>query len=450
MRVIIVAPGHPGPHRKSFPPATTAPYLAALVTPYASAIKVYDLAVEPFNYNAAIPDVALLTSTAPQFAQIYDIAFFLKSRGAKIILGGPHPTLSYHHDARIKEIADSVILGEGERALPQALSDYSDGKLKPAYSIPVDSLDGIPFSRLDLLDRSKYYFSTVLFATRGCVNDCAYCVIRDIYGHKHLKRPTDEVIEEIRFQTSRHGLSWLERKLIQFWDDNPACDLNWFHELLEKMIPLKKWWFSQMCVNIADSKETLRLMKASGCKGLLVGFESVSDETLRAQRKKAINSANHYIRQASTLLKHGITLLGTFMYGFDEDTKQSLFEDTPRMVEEMGLCLLHNHIVVPYPHTQYYRLLKEENRLLTEELKYYNGYTVVHKPKNMHPFELQKGFITTRQNFYSPRSVLKRMLKQNLCKMPEFLVWNFLYRKPNFQVVPGVSMNDWMKFLNSL
>ncbi len=47
----------------------------------------------------------------------------------------------------------------------------------------------------------------------------------------------------------------------------PHCDLDWFHDLLEKMIPLKKWWLSQVCLNVADNEETVKLMKASGCKG---------------------------------------------------------------------------------------------------------------------------------------------------------------------------------------
>ena len=60
MKVVIITPGHPGPDRKSLPPALTAPYLAALATPYAESIRIYDLAVEPFDPKGPVPDVALL------------------------------------------------------------------------------------------------------------------------------------------------------------------------------------------------------------------------------------------------------------------------------------------------------------------------------------------------------------------------------------------------------
>ena len=60
MNIVIVTPGHPGPDRKSLPPSLTAPYLAALATPLVDHIKIYDLAVEPFDLDAPIPDIALV------------------------------------------------------------------------------------------------------------------------------------------------------------------------------------------------------------------------------------------------------------------------------------------------------------------------------------------------------------------------------------------------------
>jgi radical SAM superfamily enzyme YgiQ (UPF0313 family) len=450
MNIVIVTPGHPGPDRKSLPPSLAAPYLAALATPYAKHIKIYDLAVEPFDFDASIPDLALFTSTMAQFDHICKIAEFLKSKGAKIIIGGPHATLAYDFDPRIREIADSVVLGDGEKALPQALKDYIGGKLKPVYSMPVDSLSGIPFSRLDLLDHRKYFSSTAVIGTRGCVHKCAYCSIRDIYGHKYLKRPVDEVIEEIKFQTSRPGLQWLDRKLIEFWDDNPAGDLDWYHELLEKMIPLNKWWLSQVCLNIADNEETVKLMKASGCKGIFAGIESVSPETIKAQNKEDINIVENYIRQTRTLLKHGLFISGAIMFGFDSDAKQSLFNDTLELAQKMGVTVIQTHLVTPYPHSDYFKLLDKENRIITREAKYYNGYTAVHRPKNIHPAELQEGFINIRKKFYSWGSIIRRMFKHNISKYPIFLIWNAMYRTPNYQVVPEVDVDQWLSHLKKL
>lgn len=450
MNSIIVTLGQPGPNRKSVPPALTAPYLAALATPHVKNIKIYDLAVEPFDYQAPMPDIALITTTMAQSDHVFDIAKFLKGNGTKIIMGGPHVTLAYDLDPRIKEIADSVVLGEGEKALPQALEDYKNGKLQSTYYIPVDSLEGIPFSRLDLLDHTKYFTTTAIFGTRGCANKCKFCCVKDMYGRKYLKRPVDEVIEEIKFQTSQPNLTWLDRKLIEFWDDSPACDLDWFHELLEKMIPLKKWWLSQICFNVADNEETVKLMKASGCRGVLVGLESISKDVLKEQKKDIINLVDQYEQRSKILLKHGIFYLGALMFGFDQDTPESLFIDTLKVVEKMGMSCLQAFIVTPYPHSYHFKMLDEQDRLITKQEKYYNGYTVVHRPKNLHPADLQEGFIDFRKKFYSWHSVLKRMMKHKFWKYPEFLLWNAIFYQPNYQAIPYVDMKKWLKYLKTL
>jgi radical SAM superfamily enzyme YgiQ (UPF0313 family) len=394
--------------------------------------------------------LALLTTTMGQSDYIFDIARQLKAKGVTIILGGPHATLAYDFDDRIKEVSDCVIFGVAEKALPAAIKDFAAGKLQKTYNIPVNTLDKIPFSRLDLLDHSKYYSSTAVFGTRNCPNKCKYCSIRHMYGNDYLKRPVDEIIEEIKFQTSRPNLKWLDRKLITFWDDNPAADLDWFHELLEKMIPLKKWWLSQMCLNVGRNKETLKLLKASGCKGIFVGLESVSAASIKAQEKEAVNLVNDYVRLSRNILKAGVNVTAATMYGFDQDTPKSLFVDTLNVLEQMGVTLLQAHIVTPYPHSEYFKTLKAENRLVTTEAKYYNGYTVVHKPLNISPYELQKGFIAIRKRFYSPPSIFKRMLRHNASRWPDFLVWNYLYRKPNYQAINHVDIHDWMNHLSTL
>ena len=450
MNVTIFTPGHPSPRRKSFPPALTAPYLAALISPFTKRIEIKDLAVDPFDDKAPVPDIAMFTTTMAQSDQVFNIARVLKDRGSKIFLGGSYVTLAYEFDPRIRELADCTVLGEGEQALPTALQDYNAGKLKPVYSISMSSLEGIPFSRLDLLDNRKYYSSTVLIGTRGCVHKCAYCSIRAIYGQKYLKRPVDEVIEEIRFQTSRPNLHWLDRKLLQFWDDNPAGDLDWFHELLRKMIPLKKWWLSQVCLNVAENEETVKLMKASGCKGVFVGLESVSKEIVKAQNKDMVNIVENYKRQIKTLLDHGICVVGAIMFGFDEDTEDTLFRHTLNVLEEIGLTLLQDLIFTPYPHLECFKALEAEGRVLTKEAKYYNAYTVVHRPKHMHPADLQQGVIDFRKKFYSWRSMLTRMMKHRPSKFLEFIVWNRLWGARNYDVVPGVDLNRWIAYLRGL
>lgn len=450
LNVLIITPGHPGSDNKSLPPSLTAPYLAALITNLVGKIQIVDLAVQTLNIDNVDAKIAMLTTTMGQSDQIFDIAQKLKSRGVTIILGGPHATLAYNFDHRIKEIADSVILGNGEISLPTAIRDFKSGKLQSFYNIPITSLDGIPFSRLDLLDHSKYYSSTVIIGTRNCPNKCKYCSIRHLYGENYLKRPVDEIIEEIKFQTSQPNLSWLDRKLITFWDDNPAGDLDWFCELLEKMIPLKKWWLSQMCLNIGAHKDVLKLMRASGCKGIFVGLESVSKESLESQNKASVNIVENYKLLSKNILQEKISIVAATMYGFDQDTKESLFSDTLRVLTDMGVTIMQAHIVTPYPHSEYFETLQKENRLITQEAKYFNGYTIVHKPSKISPYDLQKGFIEIRKKFYSLPCAIKRMFHHKPSAWIDFIILNMIYKQPNYQAIQNVNIDEWLNYLKQL
>jgi hypothetical protein len=116
----------------------------------------------------------------------------------------------------------------------------------------------------------------------------------------------------------------------------------------------------------------------------------------------------------------------------------------------MGITMLNNLVFTPYPNLNYYKTLVKENRLITKEAKYYNGYTVVHRPKNIHPADLQEAVIKMHQKFYSPRSMFKRMIKHNVLKFPEFLIWNRLWGTKNYEVIPGVDVNKWMNYLRTL
>ena len=65
----------------------------------------------------------------------------------------------------------------------------------------------------------------------------------------------------------------------------------------------------------------------------------------------------------------------------------------------------------------------KENRLITEEWKYYNGKTrVSFNPKNMTEKELFEGYMWFRNNFYSFKSIFKRLNKSRTNILHNFIV----------------------------
>ena len=77
-------------------------------------------------------------------------------------------------------------------------------------------------------------------------------------------------------------------------------------------------WYGLATVLLADDLELLELAARSGCKGLLMGLESISPQNLR-QNHKGFNSPDKFVRVVERLHEHGIALQGCFVFGLDHD-----------------------------------------------------------------------------------------------------------------------------------
>ena len=92
------------------------------------------------------------------------------------------------------------------------------------------------------------------------------------------------VIEDIR----RVG-----QKRILFVDLNLISDRNYARELFTRLIPLNVQWFGLSTVLLALDAELLELVARSGCRGLLLGLETVTPESLEDAGKR-FNGAVHF------------------------------------------------------------------------------------------------------------------------------------------------------------
>ena len=162
-------------------------------------------------------------------------------------------------------------------------------------------------------------------------------------------------------------------------------------ELLEALIPLKIRWVSQASINTAMDPEFLQLLKASGCQGLLIGFESMNPDNLR-QMGKGVNLAQGDFEQAmANLRKYGIRVYGTFVFGYDNDTPET-FDRAYDFAVRHGLYLCGFNHLMPMPGTPLYQRLEKEGRLLHDAWWLDDAYTyntVPFRPARMSPEEIR-------------------------------------------------------------
>src|SRR5262249_736503 len=296
--------------------------------------------VDP-NLDADVVGLTVITGTPPR---AYDPTPPFRRPGTPVVLGGPPVTVA-PDDAQPD--ADRVVVGYAEDTWPELLRDLAGGRLRPRYvQQPGLSLANRPFPRRDLLPARRYLTTNVFEATRGCIHNCDFCVVPAAWGRKPYQKPVQEVAADIR----HHGA----RKAI-FVDLNLIADREYAARLFQALIPLGIQWYGLSTVLLADDLPLLKLAARSGCRGLLLGFESIVAGNLR-DASKVFNKPARFARVVSLLHDHGIAVYGCFVFGMDHDTPE-VFLETARFAVEARIDLPRFAIVTPFPGTALYQRL---------------------------------------------------------------------------------------------
>lgn len=361
--------------------------LGAEVTIVDEGIRDIDL-----DLDADLVGISAITGTAPRS---YELAAHFRSRGIPVVLGGVHPTLLPDEAA---EHADAIVVGYAEESWPQLLRDFAAGRMQRRYDqAPNLSLANLPVPHRHLLPTADFVTGHTIEATRGCIHKCDFCVVPSAWG-RPLKKPVGDVIADIR--------QMKPRKLI-FLDLNLISDVDYAKELFSAMIPLRIRWGGLATSMIAWDEELLDLAAKSGCGGLLIGFESLSNDVL-AESHKTFSSRVAYETVIERIHARGIAIQGCFVFGFDHDDRD-VFERTAQFAIDTHIDLPRYAILTPFPGTPVHTRLASEGRILTTDWSLYDGQHVVYRPSQMTPGELLRGTSRAWKMTYSWRGIAQRL-----------------------------------------
>lgn len=238
-----------------------------------------------------------------------------------------------------------------------------------------------------------------VLTTKGCPYNCDFCCVSKIYGKTIRHLPVENIVRDIKTSGAKNFI---------FLDDNIIGDTSYAKALLKAIKPLKINWVGQASIALlVNDNEMLQLAAESGCKALFMGIESVSEQQLKAM-KKAMSEISMLEQALRKIKQHKILIHASMVFGFDDDHKD-IFGQTLRFLMKNKVSTVSFNVLTPYPGTRIFEKLKREDRLMTTNWKYYDHNTVVFKPKNMTPFELQIGKLNARKKFYSFYSVMRRL-----------------------------------------
>jgi radical SAM superfamily enzyme YgiQ (UPF0313 family) len=372
--------------------------LAAL-TPKDVEISFDDDRMEPIRFDRPADLVAIPVETYTA-KRSYQIATEFRRRGVPVVMGGFHATLMTDE---VKEYAESVVVGEAEEVWPQVIEDARRKRLQPIYrSNSQPDLGSVRYDRS--LFRGRRYLKIGLVETgRGCRFPCDFCAVQTFFNRTARHRPIEAIVAEIASLKA-------EKRLFFFVDDNFAADLSFARELAEALAPLGIRWVTQMSINAAHDEAFLATLAKSGCRGVLIGFESLDETVLRAMRKTFNTMRGGFSVALANLRRHSIRVYGTFVFGYDGEREDAFDEAADFAIDNRFYLAAFNHLT-PFPGTPLFTRLQKEGRLLydrwwLDERYGYNG--IPFQPAAMAPDDIRLGCLRARRRFYTWPSMLRR------------------------------------------
>ncbi|GFK93956.1 Hopanoid C-3 methylase [Fundidesulfovibrio magnetotacticus] len=291
------------------------------------------------------PDVIGMTVYTPNLHDALALTRRLREAlpGVPLVWGGPHADL-FPNESLTHDCVDYLVLGEAEHTLPRFLDALEDRT--PLADIPalvfrgldgapvftgpagfVKDIDSLPFPAFDALDYRRYYSAIgtgqpvgTICSSRGCPFNCTFCC-RPYSSYR--TRSVENIMEEME---AYHGRGIRE---FFFFDDLFNATAKRVRAIAQAILD-RGWnitWAFRGRVDAID-EEMLALARRSGCRQILFGVETSTDEGLRDINKK-ITIAQ--VRRAMKMCrKAGIVTSTNWIIGFPHHKTR---EDVLHLIE---------------------------------------------------------------------------------------------------------------------
>jgi radical SAM superfamily enzyme YgiQ (UPF0313 family) len=369
------------------------------LTPRDVDLVMHDDRMEEIPYDRPTDLVAISVETYTA-KRAYQIASEYRSRGVPVVMGGFHASLA---PDEVEQWAEAVVVGEAEEVWATVLDDFRAGTPKKRYT--TTTRPELVHSRPDrsIFADKRYLPIGLVEVGRGCGFHCDFCAIQTVFSRTQTRRPDGDVLSEL---AALKGT----RKLFFFVDDNFATHPNKTKAFLRELAPLGIRWVSQMAIPAAHDEELLALMRASGCMGVLVGFESLDERNLADMAKGFNTMRGGYDVALGNLRRHDLRIYGTFVFGYDHDTADS-FDAAVDFARHHAMYIAAFNHLTPFPGTPLYQRLQQQGRLtydrwwLDPEYRY---NMVPFRPAHLTADEVRAGCVGARAKFYGRRSILRR------------------------------------------
>ena len=406
MKVAIIAPPYPLAEAPAPPLGVT--YVAAAFAAAGAEVRIFDYIVRRYTEKklheelaSFSPDIVGATSVTLNFPPAAAILEDVKRYDPTIItvMGGPHVSFTAANTLAGYPGIDLIVMGEGEETIRELVESGFKKNLLPRIkgiafrkngAIEVNEarefipdLESLPLPARHLLPLSRYQalgYPISIITGRGCPYECIFCQGRRMVGKRIRQRSAVRVVDEIA-EILSYGIN-----RINVADDLFVTNKKKVREVCEevKARGLSFTWSAFARVNTVD-KETLEIMRDTGCDSVSFGVESGNPEML-ARIRKGITLDQ--VRRAVDLCNEvGILAHTSFIAGLPGESPETL-ADTKKFASSLG-SLYGYHILAPFPGTTVREKVAEYDlQILTDDWVQYDANRAITRTSHLSPEDI--------------------------------------------------------------
>jgi hopanoid biosynthesis associated radical SAM protein HpnJ len=348
----------------------------------------HKISIEQTVEMAGSFELLVLFTSTPGFTVDVRMAEMMKDRNPKLKVAFVGPPVTVEPEKCLRSTAIDFVV---RREFDRQIVDFANGR--PLSELPgvsfrdgngyrhnpdggyIENLDEMPwvtkvyhrdldFRRYNVPFLKNPFIS--FYTSRGCPALCTFCLWPQTHsGHRWRLRSADDVVNEVRWAKENFpGL-----KEIFFDDDTFNYRKERTIELCKKLAPVGMTW---SCTSrVTTDYETLKAMREAGCRLMIVGYESGDQQILKNIKKGAtLDMARRFTKNAHSL---GLTIHGDFIVGLPGETRDSI-RRTIDFAKELGTETIQVSIAHPYPGTEFYDYVKQNNLITIDSMTDEQGH----------------------------------------------------------------------------
>ncbi|MGV8141873.1 MAG: B12-binding domain-containing radical SAM protein [Candidatus Woesearchaeota archaeon] len=327
------------------------------------------------------PDLVGMSIMSVRYQKDYDLIKDIKKNfpDIKILVGGPHASTFRETMMEDNPYIDYGIILEGEESIIElckgkelneikGLMYREDGKVVYTGDRAfIKDLDSIPFPRYAKYDLKKYPDLTIpLVSSRGCPYGCTFCPVKTTIGRVFRVRSPKNVVDEIEY--------WCNRGINNFGfvDDNFTFYKDRAHQICDEIKNRGITATFNLGNGIRADKvdyELLKKMRDVGFREIAIGVESANNHILKLVRKgETLEDIDKAVKIACDL---GFEVGLFFILGSPGETRKDVINSF-RFAMKYPVDYAYFYNIIPFPNSEMYQYLKENNLLLTSYDIYLN------------------------------------------------------------------------------